>query len=353
MNLSIKYIYIFVLLFLFSCGTTKPSLIEKEVNSNALINVTHAPTDIRKQLKTITFGSCNDQNKPQPLWTEIEQLDSDLWIWLGDNIYADTGDPKVFRAEYNKQLANKDYAKFIRNTPVVGTWDDHDFGENNAGKEFAQKDIAKRWMLDFLQVPQKAEVRKREGTYQSYTFGKGDTQVKVILLDSRYFRDAPIRENRVYIPNETGTILGKAQWKWLENELKNSTAKIHIIANGIQVLQEEHAYEKWANFPNERQHLLDLLVDYQVNMPILLSGDRHIAEFAKMEYKGKPIVEITSSGLTHSYEELESEPNKYRVGKLITSLNYGCMMIDWSNDKPKVKLQIRGEGNQVLDEMDF
>jgi len=206
---------------------------------------------------------------------------------------------------------------------------------------------------DFLQVPQKAEVRKREGAYQAYTFGKGDKQVKVILLDSRYFRDAPIRENREYIPNETGTILGEAQWKWLENELENSTAKIHIIANGIQVLQEEHAYEKWANFPNERQHLLDLLVEYQVNAPILLSGDRHIAEFARIEYKGKSIVEVTSSGLTHSYEALESEPNKHRIGKLITSLNYGSMMIDWSGDMPKITLQIRGKGGKVLDEMRF
>ncbi len=346
-----KYIHILILLLLFSCGTTKQSL--TKVNPNGLINVTHAPIDARKQLQTITFGSCNKETEPQPFWAEMKPLKPDLWIWLGDNIYADTGDDKVFRAKYNKQLSNKNYAKFVSQTPIVGIWDDHDYGVNNGGKEFAQKDIAKVAMLDFLQVPQDADVRKREGAYQAFTFGKNDTQVKIILLDSRYFRDEPIRENRKYIPNETGTILGEAQWKWLENELKNSTAQIHIIANGIQVLQEEHAYEKWANFPNERQRLLDLLIDYQVDTPILLSGDRHIAEFAQMEYKGKSIVELTSSGLTHSYDALESEPNKHRVGKLITSLNYGCMMIDWSGDKPEVTIQIRGKGNKVLEEMRF
>ncbi len=347
-----KYIHILTLLFLLSCGTTRQASIETP-NPNALISIEHAPLDARKQLQTITFGSCNKENEPQPFWAEMQPLKPDLWIWLGDNIYADTNEDKVFRAKYNRQLSNKDYAKFVRRTPVVGIWDDHDYGVNNGGKEFAQKDIAKMAMLDFLQVPANAEVRKREGAYQSYTFGKGDTQVKVILLDSRYFRDAPIRENRKYIPNETGTILGAAQWKWLENELKNSTAKIHLIANGIQVLQEEHAYEKWENFPNERQRLLDLLVEYQVDTPILLSGDRHISEFARMEYKGKSIVEVTSSGLTHSYDALESEPNKHRVGKLITSLSYGCMMIDWSGEMPKVTLQIRGEGSEVLEEMRF
>ena len=347
-----KYIHILTLLFLFSCGTTKQASIKKD-NSNALISTPHAPIDAGKQLQTITFGSCNKENEAQPFWAEMELLQPDLWIWLGDNIYADTGEDKVFRAKYEQQLSNKDYAKFVAHTPIVGIWDDHDYGVNNGGKEFAQKDIAKAAMLDFLQVPQRAAVRKREGAYQSYTFGKGNTQVKVILLDSRYFRDAPIREGRKYIPNETGTILGAAQWKWLENELKNSKAKIHLIANGIQVLQEEHAYEKWANFPNERQALLDLLLEYQVNTPILLSGDRHIAEFARIEYKGKSIVEVTSSGLTHSYDALESEPNKHRIGKLITSLNYGCMMIDWSGEMPKVTLQIRGKGNEVLEEIRF
>lgn len=348
-----KYIWTLTVLFLFSCGTTKQSLTEKKADSNGLISVAHAPVDARKRLQTITFGSCNKQDEPQVFWSEMQTLKPDLWIWLGDNIYADTADKKLLRAMYNQQLSNEDYAKFVSSTPIVGIWDDHDYGKNNGGKEYAGKDITKRWMLDFLQVPQSAAVRQREGAYQSYTFGKGKRQVKVILLDSRYFRDAPIRENREYIPNETGTILGKAQWKWLENELKNSTAAIHLIANGIQVLQEEHAYEKWENFPNERQRLLDLLVDYQVNMPILMSGDRHIAEFARMEYKNKSIVEVTSSGLTHSYDALESEPNKHRVGKLITSLNYGCMKIDWSGETPKVTLQIKGEDDKVLEEIRF
>jgi len=126
-----KYIHILTLLFLFSCGTTKQSLTEKKANPNALIGVTHAPVDARKQLQTITFGSCNKENEPQPFWKP------DLWIWLGDNIYADTGDDKVFRAKYNQQLSNKNYAKFVSQIPIIGIWDDHDYGVNNGGRFFA------------------------------------------------------------------------------------------------------------------------------------------------------------------------------------------------------------------------
>ncbi len=348
-----KTLCLYFLSFIISCTSVKPPLNDNETSANALTTIPHAPLAFNERIDRITFGSCNDQDKAQPLWTEIEKMDANLWIWLGDNIYADTDNPAQLEAMYNKQLANDSYSKFVSQVPVIGIWDDHDYGVNNGGKEYAGKDVTKQWMLDFLQVPQQAEVRKRAGAYQSYAFGEDDTQVKIILLDSRYFRDAPIRENGQYIPNETGTILGEAQWTWLDNELKNSTAKIHIIANGIQVLHEDHAYEKWANFPNERKRLLDLLADYQVNMPILLSGDRHIAEFARLEHKGVSIVEVTASGLTHSYDSLESETNRHRIGELITSLNYGCMLIDWSAEIPEITLQIRGINNNLLDELRF
>ncbi|MGC1242389.1 MAG: hypothetical protein WA874_12410 [Chryseosolibacter sp.] len=61
-------------------------------------------------------------------------------------------------------------------------------------------------------------------------------------------------------PNVTGTLLGEDQWKWLEEELRSSGAAINIINSSIQVLPEEHHFEKWANFPAERKKLLDLIV---------------------------------------------------------------------------------------------
>lgn len=352
MNHYKKILTILLLPLIISCTAVKPSS-ENQISVNALTTIPHAALAADERIDVITFGSCNDQDKPQPLWAEIEKMNPNLWIWLGDNIYADTDDPAELKTMYNRQLANEGYAKLVNQVPIIGIWDDHDYGVNNGGKEFGGKGVTKQWMLDFLQVPQEAEVRKRTGAYQSFTFGEGDTQVKIILLDSRYFRDKPLREGGQYIPNETGTILGEAQWMWLENELSNSTAKVHIIANGIQVLHQDHAYEKWANFPNERVRLLDLLADYQVNTPILLSGDRHIAEFARLEHKGISIVEVTASGLTHSYDSLESEPNRHRVGELITSLNYGYMLIDWSDETPKITLQIRGVNNNLLDELRF
>jgi hypothetical protein len=37
---------------------------------------------------------------------------------------------------------------------VIGTWDDHDYGLNDAGKEFSGKVVTQRLMLDFLDEPE-------------------------------------------------------------------------------------------------------------------------------------------------------------------------------------------------------
>jgi len=80
--------------------------------------------------------------------------------------------------------------------------------------------------------------------------------------------------------------------------LKTSPAKVNLIVSGIQFLPTQHAYEKWANFPQERERLLNLIAASGAKTPILLSGDRHIAELMKMTDERFPdgIYEITSSG---------------------------------------------------------
>ena len=47
------------------------------------------PDDFSKPLEVIAFGSCNRDELPQPLWPVIAEENPDLWIWAGDNIYAD------------------------------------------------------------------------------------------------------------------------------------------------------------------------------------------------------------------------------------------------------------------------
>ena len=313
-----------------------------------------AALDTTQTLTTIAFGSCNKQDEPQPLWDDILAQRPDLWIWLGDNIYGDTDDMKEMRDRYAQQLAQPSYQRLFASVPVVGTWDDHDYGVNDGGKDFAPKAASRDLLLEFLAVPKSQPVWDREGAYQSYTVGPAGRRVKILLLDTRYFRDALVASadaDRRYGANEAGDLLGEAQWRWLEAELRDSEAQVHLVGSSIQVLAEDHGFEKWANFPRSRQRLFDLIAATQAPGVVLLSGDRHIAELARYDAPGVnyPLFELTASGLTHVYEEAD-EPNRYRVSDLITVLNFGLITIDWDSNPVSLTYQIKGDGGTVLAE---
>ncbi|WP_169315652.1 alkaline phosphatase D family protein [Haliscomenobacter hydrossis] len=319
---------------------------------------TIGPVDVKQAVTTLAFGSCNNQEKDQMMWKPILSNTPDLWVWLGDNIYADTDDMALMKKMYQKVLKEPDYAQLCQKTSVMGIWDDHDYGQNDGDKNYQKKEESKALMLNFLEVPKDDPVWKREGAYQSYTMGPAGSQIKVILLDGRYFRDElvpnPSKTPR-YFNNETGDMLGEAQWKWLEEELRNSTAQINIIACGIQFVHDEHAFEKWGNFPAARQRFFELLVKIKPTKTLLLSGDRHISEVSKIDLPGLgyPLYDFTSSGLTHAYSGNTTETNRYRVSPLVNQRSFGVLRIDWSAPSPRITMEARGLDNIEFFKLEF
>src|ERR671935_24702 len=61
--------------------------------------------------------------------------------------------------------------------------------------------------------------------------------LQVILLDTRYFRSPVKRSGRTVVPNTDpgATILGPAQWEWLERQLREP-ADLRLIGSSIQVV---------------------------------------------------------------------------------------------------------------------
>ncbi|MGV3541121.1 MAG: alkaline phosphatase D family protein [Rufibacter sp.] len=308
------------------------------------------PASAEAPLTTIAFGSCNMQHRKQPLWQEILKNQPQLWIWLGDNIYANTNDMAVMKAEYEKQLNHPEYLPFRQHVPVVGTWDDHDYGQDNVGKEYAFKDQSAQLFWDFVGEPVKSKRRQQKGIYSAHTYGPKGRQVKLILLDVRYFRDSLPGPEPNFTPNLTGDILGPTQWKWLERELKNSKAQFHLIGSGSQIIANDHGFERWGNFPNSRKRLFDLIAQTKAANVIFLSGDRHFAEVSRLTWPGiaYPLYDFTSSGLTHNWKGgLVHEPNQYRMGKMHDKLNFGLLRFHWRPETVLVEFQIRGRNNKL------
>ncbi|SHJ04707.1 alkaline phosphatase D [Hymenobacter daecheongensis DSM 21074] len=301
---------------------------------------------------TIAFGSCNRQDMAQPLWDDIAAQRPDVWIWLGDNIYGDTNDMTVLRQKYDDQLNQPDYRQFRQQVPaIIGTWDDHDYGRNDGNKSYPFKRQSQQAALDFLQEPADSPRRRQEGIYAAYDYAVNTKTVKVLLLDDRYFQDSLYRDaQKVYQPNLSGDLLGEAQWQWLEQQLRTSRADAHIIASGIQFLPQQHAYEKWSNFPAARRRLLRLLAATHAKGVLLISGDRHIGEISRASVPGVPypVYEVTSSGLTHPSSQNSGEPNDLRVGPLVNEKHYGLFRFREQRGRLLVTAQLKGEYDQVF-----
>lgn len=296
----------------------------------------------------IAFGACSREQKKQPLWEHINAAQPDLFLFLGDNIYGDTDDMNVLREKYARQKAHPQYQKLRRNSRVLATWDDHDYGRNDAGAEYPQKAASQQVFLDFFEEPQDSERRNREGVYGAWEFGEKGRRLQVILLDTRYHRsslkETPKRiqpRGRDYFgpyrPNTDpgATVLGEEQWQWLEMQLQKS-ADLRIIGTSIQLISNGHWWEKWGNFPTERARFFQLIRKTGANGVILLSGDRHFGEVSRMPPDevphgvGYPVHEFTSSGLTHARWFSPSGPNEHRIHPIHRGKNFGFIEIDWT-----------------------
>ena len=228
-----------------------------------------------QRLDRVAFGSCSKQWLPQPLWDPIIAFKPQLWLWTGDAIYGKTAGETGLSDGFAMQLQQPGYRTLMSQAIVEGTWDDHDYGQNDAGKDLPQRDEAQELFLDFIGVRARSPRRQeRKGVYSAHTFGSPPEQAKVILLDTRSFRDPH------YIPSVGGSslpfgavfaalgrgacahcsfgadyegdMLGEAQWKWLRSELSDSKAAVHIIVSSVQVLTSNPFVESWGHFPQVR-----------------------------------------------------------------------------------------------------
>lgn len=315
-------------------------------------------------LGRISIGSCADQSKPHPFWQAMAADAPDLHLFCGDNVYA-SAQPwraETLRAGYAMLAAKPEFERFRRQVRHLAVWDDHDYGSNDAGAEFAHKAESKAAFLDFFGVPASDERRGRGGIHHARRFGPPGRCVQVLMLDTRWGRspwaptdqrDAPGKQRYLPTTDTTRSMLGDEQWQWLAERLAEP-ADLRLIVSGIQVIAEGHGFEHWGLFPHEQQRLLDLIAARRANGVLLVSGDRHIGGvYRRTRGAPYPITELTSSGLTHAWATA-SEPGPNRLGDLVRANHYALVDIDWAARRLTLKHQgERGGAPLQQHEMDF
>ena len=280
----------------------------------------------------IGLGSCLDQDYPQPIWQSIKKEDLNYFIFLGDNVYGDTryGSLRKMKSAYDKQ--KKVLPDFLNDISILSIWDDHDFGINDGGADYRFKRQAQELYLDFWEITKDDDRSNREGIYFSKNEIFFDKKFKFIFLDTRFFRSKLKGKKSNYIENiePDATILGNAQWTWLENELKSDFDFLFIFSS-IQIIAKDHRFEKWSNFPIERAKLFELLEQFN-DKTILFSGDRHRAGI----YRKNGIIEVTSSSMNKPGSSF-NETDSYLIGKTYPQENSGFLEIFKNTIQIKIK----------------
>jgi len=300
-------------------------------------------------ISRIAFSSCIRNKLSNILyypgiWEHVRyKFKPDLWIWLGDNAYSDGKDMNYKREKYNEIREDEYYRKYgpIGNPkiPVMGIWDDHDFGYNGVGKEYPCAELSQREFCIHFNISKKDARHpdyeplegKRSGIYSSLTFANPEPYnvndvkgIHVINLDTTSHRDVLYRRGNCSLNGvrpENVDFIDKEQWNWLSNELFNVKSEIKIISSSIQALTptnfnvdndmyhycaydgedgefvkgvkelgEEKKWhgggdfhkEKWADAPRARAKLLQW-VQKSINMNmtkvvIFLSGNLHFGD---------------------------------------------------------------------------
>ena len=316
---------------------------------------------LSRTLTRIGFGSCANEGKSQPIWDAIDAHRCDLFVFLGDNIYGDSREMSVMRAKYAQFAAQPGFTRLRATTPIVAVWDDHDFGENDAGSDYPMKDETRRMFLDFWDEPAGSPRRKRDGVYASYVFGPPGRRVQVILPDLRYNRTPllkldlggadyeawgrarlaagqPMPGPYARNPDQKATMLGERQWQWLERQFE-VPAEVRLFGSSLQVLADFTGWEAWVNFPHDHQRLIDLIRRKNANGVVFLSGDIHYAELSKLDVNVPyTLWDLTSSGLTEEWPV--PTPNANRVSEVLPEANFGYIDIDWQGKATKLRLGI-------------
>jgi alkaline phosphatase D len=351
-------------------------------------------------IRRIAFGACNSPLDTTPVWEAVINRFPDAWIWLGDTVYADSPRPIGPTAEararvsldrlpvhYARQNDLPGYRLLRQRARILGTWDDHDYGQNDAGADFVGRVESQRHFLDFYGVPADSPRRQRPGIYASHRLGPPGRVVQIVTLDTRYFRSPLLSIDSpgsgwidglpgTYLPSTdpAATVLGADQWRWLESVLRQP-ADLRVIVSSIQVLPDDHRFEKWGNFPAERRRLLSLIRSTGATGVVLLSGDRHTGELSRFDPAreadgaaldpGYPLYELTSSSLTKSAPStfaaqlaatspkavtFKHEINRHRIGSTLAYNHFGLISVDWeATGGPALALALHlDHGEEVL-----
>ncbi len=311
----------------------------------------------RKDPPNFTFaaGSCtfiNEKEYDRPgkgyggdyqIFNSIANEGIQGMLWLGDNIYlreVDLSSLSGYRHRYEHMRSLPELQGLLSQGSHYAIWDDHDFGPDNSDNSWPHAEWAKKSFDSFWVNPGTGLARAPELNVAYFQYA----DVDFFLLDNRTHR-----VNHFMGP-ERRQLLGDIQMNWLLNALNNSRARFKIIAIGGQMLSDAAIYENFAQFPEERQALLNGLNELDIRGVVFLTGDRHSTELSQVQLpNGNYLYDLTVSPLTSSSYNNVEEPNNNRiVGTMVGDRNYALLSLSGPRKERVLKMSLKGSDGELI-----
>lgn len=304
---------------------------------------------------SFALGSCSYVNQAEydrpgrpyggdyQIYDSIAEKDPDFMLWMGDNFYYrevdwDSEWGMYQRVSHSRQLP--EMQRLLTGMHHFGTWDDHDFGPNNADRAYALRETAKEVFDAFF--PNPPFNAAGGGGVMSY-FEWHDAGF--FLLDNRYFRSGNERVSG------QRTVLGEQQIEWLIDALKKSNASFKFVVMGGQFINSAELFENYVHMaPGERREILDRLAAEDIPGVVFLTGDRHHSVLLRMERQGEyPLYDWTVSPLTAGAGTPREGEGQYRVeGSLFGQRNFGRIEITGPRDDRVANLILHDSDGEEL-----
>ncbi len=292
----------------------------------------------------VALGSCTNNHNVRPvhpIFDVIRERDPEIFIFLGDNHYGNTGNTQALWWNYRDTLGMPPRERLVGRTSTLAIWDDHDFTGNNTNRHAAGRDRALRAFKDYW-ANASYGTSDTPGIFSKVSHG----DVDFFLLDTRYHRDRP---------GTGGSILGDEQLSWLRQELRASNAVFKILASGS--LFSRSGGETWTDYATRRQ-LFRFIRDQDIRGVVFLAGDIHRSSLRRIRRSdGYDIPEVVASGLANRRNSsCRRAPADYRqIACVGETGSFAMLDIDTTRRDPRIVARLfdergtrRGEAMTIL-----
>ena len=296
---------------------------------------------------TIGFGGGSGYvPENERMWDTIGAIEPRALLLLGDNVYIDDPEtPEMQRFHYYRRQSQPEWGKLAKTVPIYSIWDDHDFTTNDG---WGGPDIEKpSWKRDVWEIykenwdnPYYGGGKENPGCWFDFSIG----DVHFIMIDGRYYRESP--------KDETPSMLGPVQMKWLKKTLTEKPATFTVICTNVPMAPKVKPGSKdtWDGYPEERSAIYQFIADQKIPGVVILSADRHRSDAYKVdtEINGMyPLFEFSSSRLTNQHVHKLIDHSLFGYND---KQSFGKIDFDLTTEDPTVKYTIINiDGKKIHD----